>query len=160
MSKLNLSIRAGRYTAHARFLRRHLIAAHAMLAPPLNELSLALIGDRAMSQLHERYLNIAGPTDVLTFPLDADRRGRPISGEVVICVPEARRRAAEIRIPLSHELLLYAVHGLLHLCGFDDRTARGYGAMHRMEDRLLTALTIGAVFDVSRAKMPRNPKKC
>ena len=91
-------------------------------------------------------MGIAGPTDVLTFPLDLDVRGRPVAGEVVVCVSEARRRAKEHGVPLERELLLYALHGLLHLCGYDDRTDASFRAMHRTEDQILTRLGVGPVF--------------
>src|SRR4051812_16507276 len=74
-------------------LRRRLRQAHRILQPRLAELSLALVGDARMSSLHQQFLNIAGPTDVLTFPLELARDGQVVVGEVVVCVPEARRRA-------------------------------------------------------------------
>ena len=141
---LAISARTGK--PHVPFLRRHLRAAHAILKPPLAELSLALVGDRTMADLHLRFMNIPGPTDVLTFPLDVDRRGRVTAGEVVVCVPEARRQSKRHKTPLRNELLLYALHGMLHLCGFDDRTERDYRKMHRTEDQILTRLGIGATF--------------
>jgi len=127
-------------------LRKHLLAVHAILNPPLGELSLALVGDKKMADLHQQFLGIPGPTDVLTFPLETDKKGRPLSGEVVICMPEARRRCRESGGKLRDELLLYALHGLLHLCGYDDRTDRDFKAMHRMEDRILSRLGVGPVF--------------
>jgi hypothetical protein len=84
-------------------------------------------------------------TDVLTFELDHDaaasdrrrsdcvRTGGPASGEVA-------------GIDLRMELLLYALHGVLHLCGFDDTTERGFRTMHRREDDILTQLGFGPVF--------------
>ena len=47
---------------------------------------------------------------------------------------------------MKKEALLYAVHGLLHLCGFDDRTARDFDVMHQREDEILCAIGVGAVF--------------
>lgn len=131
---------------HVTYLRRHLLAAHALLRPPLAELSLALVGDARMSALHAQFMGISGPTDVLTFPLDHDARGRVTAGEVVVCVPEAVRRAGEAGVSVERELLLYALHGLLHLCGYDDRTEPGYRRMHRREDMILTQLGVGPVF--------------
>jgi probable rRNA maturation factor len=147
-SALNLDIAADARIAPSLVvhLRTNLAAAHAMLKPPLRALSVALIGDARMSQLHEQFLGIKGPTDVLTFELEHDRRNRVTAGEVVICVPEARRQAKERGIELRMELLLYALHGMLHLCGFDDRTDRGFRTMHRREDDILTALGFGPVF--------------
>jgi probable rRNA maturation factor len=128
------------------YLRRKLHDAHTLLDPPLTHLSLALVNDKQMSALHQQFLNIPGPTDVLTFPLELDKKGKPISGEVVICVPEARRRCRQTGTELRQELLLYALHGMLHLCGFDDRTDRQFSRMHAMEDQILTRLGIGPVF--------------
>ena len=117
-----------------------------MLRPPLCELSLALVGDRRMAELHEQFLGIPGPTDVLTFPLETDRRGGVTAGEVVVCVPQASRRARTEGVSVERELLLYALHGMLHLAGFDDRTDPDFAAMHRTEDDILTRLGVGPVF--------------
>jgi probable rRNA maturation factor len=100
-----------------------------------------------MALLHEQFLGIAGPTDVLTFPLEEDRRGRVTAGEVVVCVPEARRQAKRNGAGVERELLLYALHGMLHLCGYDDRTAAAFHTMHATEDRILTQLGVGPVFN-------------
>lgn len=99
-----------------------------------------------MSRLHEQFMGISGPTDVLTFPLEIDRRGRPTSGEIVVCVGEARRQARARGLPVRHELLLYAIHGLLHLCGFDDTSEAAFRKMHEAEDTILSRLGIGPVF--------------
>lgn len=154
---LTLDIAAATGKAYTAYLRRHLRAAHAMLRPPLAELSVALVGDARMAALHAQFMGIAGPTDVLTFPLDTDPRGRPISGEVVVCVPEARRRAGPGRGGTERELLLYALHGLLHLSGYDDRTEPGFRRMHRTEDMILTQLGVGPVFQPDARTAVRRP---
>ena len=154
--RLRLVINAQLGARHVPFLRRHLRRAHEHLNPTLREMSLALVNDARMSALHARFMNVAGPTDVLTFPLDEDARGRAISGEVVVCVPEARRRARELRVPVERELLLYALHGMLHLCGFDDRTDRDFARMHRTEDMILAKLGVGPVFDPNHHEHRRN----
>jgi probable rRNA maturation factor len=117
-----------------------------MLITSLTELSIALVNDAKMSQLHEEFLGIPGPTDVLTFELDENEKGSVTSGEVVICVPEAQRQAQQRGSSVERELLLYALHGMLHLSGFDDRTEAGYRKMHRKEDEILTQLGVGPVF--------------
>ena len=159
--RLSLQITAAAESRHVPFLRRHLRAAHRILRPPLRELSVALVGDTKMSALHKQFMGISGPTDVLTFPLDVDAGGRPVAGEVVVCVPEARRRAKEHGVSLERELLLYALHGLLHLCGYDDRTDASFRAMHRTEDQILTRLGVGPVFapggPTSSRKATRRP---
>jgi ssRNA-specific RNase YbeY (16S rRNA maturation enzyme) len=69
-----------------------------------------------------------------------------VAGEVVVCVPYAVRQARRSGAGVKKELLLYALHGMLHLCGFDDRTARDFAAMHEREDEILKAIGVGAVF--------------
>jgi probable rRNA maturation factor len=121
------------------YLRRHLLAAARKLNPPLKEFSLALVGDAAMSRLHKQYLGESGPTDVLSFELEHDSKHRCTHGEVIVCVPQARRQATG---DTRDEVLLCALHGMLHLCGFDDRTARGFTVMHRAEDRILRRIGV------------------
>ena len=157
---LQLTVTAQLGHAHVPFLRKNLRRAHSLLAPTLADLSLALVNDVRMAELHQRFMNVPGPTDVLTFELEHDRDGNVTSGEVVVCVPEARRQAEARHIELRMELLLYALHGMLHLCGFDDRTDRGFRTMHRREDDILTALGFGPVFAAqppssSRVRRPR-----
>jgi rRNA maturation RNase YbeY len=133
-------------------LKRLLKEAAGFCDSPLRDLTVILVGDRRMAELHRRFMNDPSVTDVLTFPIDLDARGRPLSGEVYVCVPLARRMARQHGISPLHELLLYALHGLLHLSGFDDRTARGFRLMHRREDYILSRLGIGPVFAASTGK--------
>ena len=112
-----------------------------------------------MSEFHERFLSIPGPTDVLTFAIDHDPRGKVTAGEVIICVAEAKRQAQLRKTAVRNELLLYALHGMLHLCGFDDRTEGGYRRMHRAEDRILTQLGIGPVFSGKSPSRSRKARK-
>ncbi len=146
MTRLNLSLRARTGKAYVAQLRRQVISVHSHLDSPLTELSIALLDDGQMSLLHRRYLKIPGPTDVLTFPLESDSAGRIVSGEIAIGVAQARRSAAERDVSVRHELLLYAVHGMLHLHGFDDKNARDFRRMHAAEDAILTQLGIGPIF--------------
>jgi probable rRNA maturation factor len=164
---ITVTITAETGRAFVPFLREQLRAAHKTLEStikprrrrlPLRELSLALVDDKRMSYLHEHFMGIKGPTDVLTFPIDADARGQVTSGEVVVCVPQARREAKRHTIPVRHELLLYALHGMLHLLGYDDRTARDFQTMHATEDEILTELGFGPVFSGSHIPVRRtNP---
>jgi probable rRNA maturation factor len=152
---LDLNITATAGQSLVPYLRRHLPCAHRLVKSSLKELSVALVGDAKMSELHERFMSLAGPTDVLSFPLEHDGRGRCVAGEVVVCVPEARRRARERQLPVRNEVLLYAIHGMLHLIGFDDRTQADYRKMHRTEDRILTELGIGATFHSDERRTTR-----
>jgi rRNA maturation RNase YbeY len=142
----SLDISAGTGREFVPYLRRYLPRARGLLRGPLVEMSVALVGDRRMAALHERFMGIAGPTDVLTFELEHDARGRVVAGEVVVSVPHAVRAARRSGVAARKEVLLYALHGMLHLCGFDDRTDRDFVRMHQREDDILKRLGVGAVF--------------
>jgi probable rRNA maturation factor len=129
------------------FLKRWLPKAVRLVPKAPVEISISLLGNTKMAALHQEFMNIPGPTDVLTFELDRDARGRVTAGEVVICVPHAQREATRRRVEVKHELLLYALHGVLHLSGYDDLTSADYSRMHKEEDRILRKIGIGAVFD-------------
>ena len=86
-----------------------------------------LISDRRMTDLHRQFMNQPGPTDVITFQ----------HGEIFISVPTARLQARQFRTSMMRELQLYLVHGLLHLHGFDDRTAREIRQMRAAESAVL-----------------------
>jgi probable rRNA maturation factor len=152
---LIITARAGR--THVDFLRKMLRRAQRLLRSPLRELSIALVSDLQMSDLHNRFMKDASPTDVLTFPLDQDSRGRAIAGEIVINVSEALRQSRRRGIALRNELLLYGLHGMLHLKGLDDRTDSEYQRMHRLEDRILSKLGIGTVFAISPKRASKSP---
>jgi probable rRNA maturation factor len=150
--QLCITARAARHLVP--FLRRKLLEAMQLCGATPRHLSVALVGDRVMSRLHQRHLGIDGPTDVLAFPLEQRPHGRVVEGEIVICVGEARRQSRRHGTPLNHEVLLYAIHGLLHLRGMDDTTPAGFERMHRMEDALLTRLGIGPVFRPNGRRRP------
>jgi probable rRNA maturation factor len=84
-----------------------------------------------MTRLHQQFLGEIGPTDVLTFQ----------HGEIFISVETARRHAREFKNSLMRELKLYIVHGLLHLNGFDDKTATEAHRMKRMQEKILCGAT-------------------
>lgn len=108
-------------------------------------LSIAVVGDAKMAELHLAFLGKRGPTDVLTFPL-AETGDDRIEGEIVVSQDTAAREAAARGHGVEAELLLYIVHGVLHLVGYDDGRAGDARRMHRAEDRILSELGVGRVF--------------
>jgi probable rRNA maturation factor len=83
------------------------------------ELSLSFVDDDEMARLHERYMQEAGPTDVLSFPLDdddVDESGVRVLGDVVVCPAVAARNNPD---DPQAELRLLVVHGVLHVLGYD-----------------------------------------
>jgi probable rRNA maturation factor len=102
------------------------------LAAEAGEIFVVLISDRHMAQLHQRFLGQTGPTDVITFE----------HGEIFISVETARRNGRRFGNSFRRELELYIVHGLLHLCGFDDSNRRAARKMRVAESRVISAVTV------------------
>ena len=96
-------------------------------------LSLVYVDDREIEKLNERYLQHQGPTDVLAFPLD------PKEGEIVVSGETAFNEAKERDIEAQGELLLYTIHGVLHLLGYDDKTPEDAAQMHAIEKDIILA---------------------
>ncbi|MBU1919389.1 rRNA maturation RNase YbeY, partial [bacterium] len=103
-----------------------------------HSLSFILITDRKMAKLHRDYSGIPGTTDVLTFDL-TEKKAHPVEGEIYICLDQARRQAAEWKIPLYREVARLAAHGTLHLAGYRDKTESEREGMRRLENLALQA---------------------
>lgn len=116
---------------------------------PRCDLSIALVDDDRMAKLHERYLNINAPTDVLTFDLADANAGdsNGIDGEIVVSIDTARREAAARGLTPTTELLLYVIHGVLHLLGYDDIDDEQSAIMHAREDALLSELGLQRAYE-------------
>jgi probable rRNA maturation factor len=122
----------------------------ALLARILDEhgeegaVSIAFVGDAEIRKLHLDFLGKDQATDVLSFPLAEPAEAGPgrLAGEVVVSVDTARREAARRGRRLEDELALYAVHGVLHLVGYDDREPAARRRMRRAERRYLRSQTI------------------
>lgn len=128
-----------------RWLVRQLKLVAALAAPRGGRLSVAVVGDDEMVRLHQQFKDTAGTTDVLTFDLrTAD--DEKLDAELILCRDEAARQAAARGHDVRLELLLYAVHGLLHLLGYDDHLPREARLMHQREDQLLTAVGLPPVY--------------
>lgn len=82
-----------------------------------------------MAKVHRDFLDIPGPTDVITFPY----------GEILVCASIARDRAADFSHDTTTELALYAIHGFLHLSGHDDTSPQAAKAMRREQEKILAA---------------------
>jgi probable rRNA maturation factor len=93
----------------------------------LPEVSVVLVSDKRIAEIHGEFMNDPTPTDVITFD----------HGEIVISAQTAKRQARQFGTSLADELRLYLVHGLLHLSGFDDKTARGAAEMKRVQEKLV-----------------------
>lgn len=128
-------------------LEKRLLLAIAAEAPAAAEISILLVDDAEIHRLNREFLDHDWPTDVITFfddvpepsgRLEARRGcGRVIAGELVVSVETARREAPRHGWGVDEELLLYCVHGWLHLCGYDDLTDEERPHMRQREREIL-----------------------
>ncbi len=93
--------------------------------PP--EVEITLLGEAAITKVHGEFLEDPTPTDVITFE----------HGEILIGVPIAATNAKKFRHPADHEVALCAIHGLLHLLGYDDLTENERVIMHARQEEIL-----------------------
>ncbi|MCE0523556.1 MAG: rRNA maturation RNase YbeY [Methylacidiphilales bacterium] len=98
----------------------------------LTAIQFVLLDRATMARVHGDFLGDSSETDVITFPY----------GEIVVCPAVARDRAAEFGLEVEQEILLYALHGLLHLAGYDDTTPEAERSMARAQTRLLKRVLI------------------
>jgi len=110
-------------------------------------LVIALVSDSEIRALNQRYRRKNQPTDVLSFPSDPRDpmpHGAVSLGDVVIATGVARRQAEEAGHSYATELKVLALHGLLHLLGYDHHGADDRGRMKRLEARLRRKGGLGA----------------
>ena len=126
-------------SSHATFLLRSLHM------NPASELSVMLVDEVAMTELHEKFMNEPGPTDVLSFPMDELRAGtsdKPseegILGDVVLCPAVAARQGEQAGHSMEVELRLLLTHGVLHLLGHDHEEPDEHKVMFDLQAALLT----------------------
>lgn len=101
------------------------------------ELSVALLDDAEIARMNEEYLEHQGPTDVISFALH--HRGDPPLGDVYVGVEQAVRQAAEFGASPAEEVLRLAVHGTLHVLGYDHpkEAGRAESEMFARQEALL-----------------------
>ncbi|ROR71754.1 rRNA maturation RNase YbeY [Bogoriella caseilytica] len=111
---------------------------------PQAELSVLFVTTEVMTELHVRWMDEPGPTDVLSFPMDEMRPGRsgePLPegtlGDIVLCPEVAATQAKEAGHSAEEEMLLLTVHGILHLLGYDHAEPEEEKEMFALQRKLL-----------------------
>ena len=103
-------------------------------------IDIAIVGPGEMAGHNRRFLNHAGATDVISFDLSSsDVPG--ISAQIIICGAVARTQAKLRGLKPSDELMLYLIHGLLHMTGHDDTSVRAGARMSARQEELLREFT-------------------
>ncbi|GEL96183.1 rRNA maturation RNase YbeY [Cellulomonas composti] len=117
---------------------------------PQTDLSVMLVGTDVMTDLHVKWMDEPGPTDVLSFPMDELRPGRAgevtppgLLGDVVLCPEVAAQQAVAAGHSTVEELLLLTTHGILHLLGFDHAEPEEEKEMFALQRRLLLTFLAG-----------------
>jgi probable rRNA maturation factor len=106
------------------------------------EVSIGIVTDDRMHELNRQFLNHDYPTDVLSFVLSYDEKRKSLEGEIIASSDYAAREAAIYGWSSHDELLLYIIHGCLHLVGYDDTTARAKKEMTEAETKYLKQLGV------------------
>jgi len=111
---------------------------------PECDLSIALVDEAEMTRLHVEWMDLPGPTDVLSFPMDDLRPGQPgvvrplgSLGDVILCPVVAQRQAQEAGHGVQAEIELLLTHGVLHLLGYDHAEPDEHERMFALQGQLL-----------------------
>jgi rRNA maturation RNase YbeY len=114
------------------------------------EVNVRVVSDEEMARLNKSFRGIAGATDVLTFPAPPSAHGQ--AGDIAISAGFARRQAALRGVPIEEELAMLAVHGGLHLAGYDDEDDEGRNEMVRLMNEV--AVACGITPDAGWSSLP------
>lgn len=120
---------------------------------PQAELSIVLVDEETMADYHERFMDLPGPTDVMSFPMDelrAPEEGEEpplgLLGDIVLCPAVTERQAAENGREPRAEAEYLLIHGLLHLLGHDHAEPEEKAVMFGLNDKIIAA------WEIERAK--------
>ena len=106
---------------------------------PECELNLVFVDIEEMTELHIKWMDEGGPTDVLSFPMDMPEPGNEAVtlGDIVIAPVVAAQQAATAGHSIDHEIFILAAHGLLHILGYDHATPAEEKAMFTLQESLV-----------------------
>lgn len=111
------------------------------------EVDVSLVDDETIHQVNRDYRNVDRVTDVISFAFNDDKDPKDqinsldvqkMLGEILICLPQAKRQAAEIGNSLERELSFLFTHGLLHLLGYDHMTPEDETIMFPLQEKILS----------------------
>ena len=115
-----------------------------MKVHPQADLCLRLVDEAAMETLHVQWMDLPGPTDVMSFPMDELRPGSDdddpeegVLGDIVLCPGVAQKQASAAGHATEEELLLLTTHGILHLLGYDHAEPDEEREMFELQRQLL-----------------------
>ncbi|MFW0109061.1 rRNA maturation RNase YbeY [Rothia sp. P7181] len=109
------------------------------------ELSIAVVGEAEMERIHLEWMDLPGPTDVMSFPMDelsvgtAENLTVGVLGDIVLCPPVAARQGQQAGHSTIDEMCLLTVHGILHCLGYDHANAEEEAEMFALQRSILEA---------------------
>jgi len=137
--RVRLSNQQNEIPVQVRPLLRQLKASLSLLPGPLpaeiEAIEIVLVDRATMADVHGDFLDDPTETDVITFPY----------GEILVCPAVAKDQAPKHGLGTNHEILLYALHGILHLVGYDDTTPAKARVMAQEQEKLLKRVLKAAV---------------
>jgi probable rRNA maturation factor len=147
-------------------VRRAVTAAAAALSTSGAELAIVLTDDSAIRLLNRDWRGIDAATNVLSFPVEGAGGAPRLLGDIVVAYETVAREARDEKKPFAHHLAHLAVHGFLHLNGYDHRRDNDATVMERLERKILQRLAIPDPYRSSRAhakspakSRPKSPLK-
>ena len=142
---IEIDNRSGAICAEVELLDLASFALKELLVDKRAELEISLVDEAEMTRLHEEWMDEAGPTDVLSFPMDELRPNElsendevpVVLGDVVICPDVARKQGDTAGHGMEKELRILLVHGILHLLGFDHLEPEEEAEMFALQGKIV-----------------------
>ena len=126
-----------------------------------SDLTIMFVDPDPIAQLHMRWMNLEGPTDVMSFPMDELRPGdgkttmEGVLGDLVICPWVAAQQAAAAGHSTMQEMMLLTIHGILHLLGYDHVTPEQERQMFGLQRQLLLTFLAVRRITIEPATLPK-----
>ena len=142
---VEILLKSARWKAQPRaaaIIRKAIVAAAKAASTPLAELAIVLTNDSSIRALNRDWRGLDAPTNVLSFPAGASKAGPRVLGDIVIAYQTMAREARDEGKPFAHHLAHLAVHGYLHLLGYDHDNDRDAHKMERLEAKILKRLGV------------------
>lgn len=159
--KLDVLIEAPPWNEHRGvrpLLRRAIEAAAAEVSTSGAELAIVLTDDSAIRVLNRKWRGIDAPTNVLSFPAELPDGAPPLLGDIVLAYQTVAREARRDAKPFAHHVAHLAVHGFLHLCGYDHERDSDAETMEEMERTILRRLDVPDPYGSTRKAKRPQPK--
>ena len=126
-----------------------------------SDLTILFVDPDPIAELHERWMSLEGPTDVMSFPMDELRPGdgkttmEGVLGDLVICPWVAAQQAAAAGHSTMQEMMLLTIHGILHLLGYDHVTPEQERQMFGLQRQLLLTFLAVRLITIEPATLPK-----